>query len=67
MNEFYVNMDSSGDELINSTFNLLEDSQDTVNMASVNVVYSSAYDNSLTDIFSKGQVIYLLYKMRRTF
>ena len=48
MNEFYVNMDSSGDELINSTFNLLEDSQDTVNMAPVNdyVVYSSAYDDN---------------------
>ena len=46
MNEFYVNMDSSGDELINRTFNLLEDSQDTVNMAPVNVVYSGAYDNN---------------------
>ena len=46
MNEFNVSMDSSGDELINSTFNLLEKSQDTVNMVPVNVVYGSAYDNN---------------------
>ena len=47
MNEFNISMDSSGDKLINSTCSLLEKSQpDTVNMASVNVVYSSAYDNN---------------------
>ena len=54
MNEIYVNMDSTGDELINSTFNLLEDSQDTVNMAPVNVIYSSAYDNNFDRHFRRG-------------
>ena len=46
MNEFNVSMDSSGDELINSTIIQLKKSQDTVNMAPVNVVYSNAYDNN---------------------
>ena len=35
MNEFNISIDSSGDELINSTFSLLEKSQDIVNMAPV--------------------------------
>ena len=54
MKEFNVSMDSSSDELMNSIFNLLEKSQDTVN-----VVYSSAYNNNFDGHFFERQVIYL--------
>ena len=46
MNEFNISIDSSWDKLINSITSLLEKSLDVVNIAPVNVVYGSAYNNT---------------------
>ena len=54
MNEFNVSTESSGDELIHSTFGLLEKSQDLVNKTPVSCDRFKTFSNQLINYLLTG-------------